>query len=355
MSLRFLIVDDTRFMRLMLTDILRKLDHEVVGEADNGERAIELYRACKPDIVFMDISMPGMDGVEALAHIRREDPDAVVVICSAVSQQDLVERAMAQGASGYVMKPFKPKQIREVIEKVKPAQPVQAEAKSQTVANGSGWMSKMQALLEKRDGTADPDSNGKNPGTSPGQDGLQPASANPASGRQAGPAWMEEPAMGIQSLRFETSRDVMPLDEAQQDDPHQVDAHQDSAHGEEAPLNDAQQVEAHPVVTMQPADGEETAPSLQDSLPQPENPALQPGGNGRTGPLFEPLAGCQWAEEAGGSGTVYRAWLAPGEPILEIACADNRIRLSVDTLARLAEWAKTQQGSSDQAAERLSG
>lgn len=117
MALRFLIVDDTRFMRLMLTDILRKLDHEVVGEADNGHKAIELYKELKPDITFMDITMPEMDGMEAMEQIRKFDPNAVIIICSAVNQQDLVEGALKRGANDYVVKPFKPKQIREAIEK----------------------------------------------------------------------------------------------------------------------------------------------------------------------------------------------------------------------------------------------
>jgi len=117
MALRFLIVDDTRFMRLMLTDILRKLDHEVVGEADNGHKAIELYKELRPDITFMDITMPEMDGMEAMEQIRKFDPNAVIIICSAVNQQDLVEGALKRGANDYVVKPFKPKQIREAIEK----------------------------------------------------------------------------------------------------------------------------------------------------------------------------------------------------------------------------------------------
>lgn len=150
MSLRFLIVDDTRFMRLMLTDILRKLDYEVVGEADNGEKAVALYRELKPDVVFMDISMPGMDGVEALRQIRRMDPKSVVIICSAVSQQDLIDGAVKEGASGYVMKPFKPKQIREVIEKVKPAGAV-AEPKSPLSGFGADWMNLMQVLRGRKD------------------------------------------------------------------------------------------------------------------------------------------------------------------------------------------------------------
>lgn len=117
MALRFLIVDDTRFMRIMLTDILRKLDHEVVGEAENGQRAIDLYKELRPDITFMDITMPEMDGMEAMEHIRGFDPKAVIIICSAVNQQDLVEGALKRGANGYVVKPFKPKQIKEAIEK----------------------------------------------------------------------------------------------------------------------------------------------------------------------------------------------------------------------------------------------
>src|SRR5690606_1905835 len=96
------------------------LEYNVVGEAENGFKGVELYKELRPDIVFMDISMPEMDGVEALQRIREIDPQAVVIICSAVSQQDLIADAMKRGANGYVMKPFKPKQIKEAVEKYAP-------------------------------------------------------------------------------------------------------------------------------------------------------------------------------------------------------------------------------------------
>lgn len=117
MAIRFLIVDDTRFMRVMLTDILKKLDHEVVGEADNGHKAIELYKELQPDIVFMDISMPEMDGIEALSKIREINPESIIIICSGTSQQERISEAMEIGANAYIMKPFKPKEIKGVIRK----------------------------------------------------------------------------------------------------------------------------------------------------------------------------------------------------------------------------------------------
>lgn len=134
MSTRFMIVDDTKFMRSMLTDILVKQEFEVVGEADNGAKAIQLYKELQPDVVFMDISMPEMDGIEAMRQIRDINPKAVVIICSGISQQYLISDAMKMGADGYVMKPFKPKQIKEVVQKY--ALHKVAEARSFAEASG---------------------------------------------------------------------------------------------------------------------------------------------------------------------------------------------------------------------------
>lgn len=117
MSIRFLIVDDTKFMRKMLTDILKGMDYEVVGEADNGTTAVQMFKQLRPDVTFMDIYMPEVDGIEAMQQIRNIDPKAIVIVCSGTSQQYLISDAMKMGANGYVMKPFKPKQISEVIQK----------------------------------------------------------------------------------------------------------------------------------------------------------------------------------------------------------------------------------------------
>jgi DNA-binding NarL/FixJ family response regulator len=117
MSLKILVVDDTKFMRKMLTDILKQFGYEVVGEAENGRQAIQRYEELRPDVVVLDITMPEMDGIEAMKGIRRIDPYAIVLICSAMSQQDLISDALKAGANGYIMKPFKPNRVDEIIRK----------------------------------------------------------------------------------------------------------------------------------------------------------------------------------------------------------------------------------------------
>ncbi|HEX7057473.1 MAG TPA: response regulator [Bacilli bacterium] len=115
MSLRVLVVDDTKFMRAMLKDILVQFGYEVIGEAENGKQGVQMYDSLRPDIVLMDISMPEKDGISALKDMLAIDPDAVILICSGMSQQDLISEAMKAGAKGYVMKPFKQNKILEVI------------------------------------------------------------------------------------------------------------------------------------------------------------------------------------------------------------------------------------------------
>lgn len=117
MSYKFLIVDDTKFMRNMLRDILQQSGYEVIGEAENGVQAVEQYRELQPEVVMMDITMPEKDGIQALKEIRQINDKAVVLICSAMSQQDLISDALEAGANGYVMKPFKPNRVKEIIEK----------------------------------------------------------------------------------------------------------------------------------------------------------------------------------------------------------------------------------------------
>jgi len=115
---RVMIVDDAAFMRLMIKDILEKNGYTVVAEANNGIKAVELYKKEKPDIVTMDITMPGMDGIEALKAIIDIDPAAKVIMCSAMGQQAMVEDALNAGAKGFVIKPFHPDMVLESIEKL---------------------------------------------------------------------------------------------------------------------------------------------------------------------------------------------------------------------------------------------
>ncbi|SDP05341.1 Response regulator receiver domain-containing protein [Paenibacillus sp. yr247] len=116
MSYRFLIVDDTQFMRKMAADCLKQNGYEVVGEATNGREAIKLYEELIPDIVLMDLTMPEMNGIDAIKEILKLDPDAVVLICSASNQQDLIFDALEAGAKGYLMKPFNPVRLIEIIQ-----------------------------------------------------------------------------------------------------------------------------------------------------------------------------------------------------------------------------------------------
>jgi two-component system chemotaxis response regulator CheY len=112
-----LIVDDAAFMRMMIKDILIKGGHEVVGEAVNGLEAIDQYGKLKPDLLTMDITMPEMDGIEALKRIKTDDPKAKVIMCSAMGQQGMVVQAIQAGAKDFVVKPFQSDRVLEAIAK----------------------------------------------------------------------------------------------------------------------------------------------------------------------------------------------------------------------------------------------
>lgn len=114
----FLIVDDAAFMRNMLKDILVKEGHEVIGEAGSGDEAVLKYEQLRPDIVTMDIVMPGMDGLEAVRGIINADPNAKIIMCSALGQQQMVIDALQAGAKEYIVKPFQPLIIVETLKKV---------------------------------------------------------------------------------------------------------------------------------------------------------------------------------------------------------------------------------------------
>jgi two-component system, chemotaxis family, chemotaxis protein CheY len=118
MASRVLIVDDAAFMRMMIKDILEKNGFQVIGEANNGLKAVELYKKEKPDIVTMDITMPDMDGIEAVKAIRAFDPAAKVIMCSAMGQQTMVMDAIRAGARDFIVKPFQPDRVLEAIRKV---------------------------------------------------------------------------------------------------------------------------------------------------------------------------------------------------------------------------------------------
>lgn len=115
---KILIVDDAAFMRMMIKDILTKNDYEVVGEAENGLKAVEKYKELSPDLVLMDITMPELDGIEAVKQIKAYDPDAVVVMCSAMGQQAMVIESIQAGAKDFIVKPFQAERVIEAIQKV---------------------------------------------------------------------------------------------------------------------------------------------------------------------------------------------------------------------------------------------
>jgi two-component system chemotaxis response regulator CheY len=112
-----LIVDDAAFMRMMLKDILTKGGHQVIGEAVNGIEAIEQYRKLTPDLVTMDITMPEMEGIEALKHIKEQDPKARVIMCSAMGQQGMVVQAIQAGAKDFIVKPFQTERVLDAVSK----------------------------------------------------------------------------------------------------------------------------------------------------------------------------------------------------------------------------------------------
>lgn len=113
-----MIVDDTLFMRTLLKNILFSGGHDIVGEAADGDEAITKYQELKPDLVTMDVVMPKVNGIEALKGIRAFDPNARVVMCTAVGQEQMVKLAIKTGAKGYIVKPFQAPKVLEEIKNV---------------------------------------------------------------------------------------------------------------------------------------------------------------------------------------------------------------------------------------------
>ncbi|MDE6607739.1 MAG: response regulator [Lachnospiraceae bacterium] len=118
MAKNILICDDAAFMRMMIKDILTKNGYNVAGEAENGARAVEKYNELKPDLVLMDITMPEMDGIQALKKIRENDPSALIIMCSAMGQQAMVIESIQAGAKDFIVKPFQADRVLEAVQKV---------------------------------------------------------------------------------------------------------------------------------------------------------------------------------------------------------------------------------------------
>ena len=118
MAKNILICDDAAFMRMMIKDILTKNGYNVIGEAENGVKAIEKYLELKPDLTLMDITMPEMDGIVALKKIKENDAAATVIMCSAMGQQAMVIESIQAGAKDFIVKPFQADRVLEAVKKV---------------------------------------------------------------------------------------------------------------------------------------------------------------------------------------------------------------------------------------------
>lgn len=117
MAKRILVVDDAMFMRATVKRILEQAGYDVVGEAENGAIAVQRYVELKPDAVLMDITMPVMDGISAAKAILSSDPQAVVLMCTALGQQNMVIQAIQAGVKDYIVKPFQPDRVIEGVSK----------------------------------------------------------------------------------------------------------------------------------------------------------------------------------------------------------------------------------------------
>ena len=118
MSTKVLVVDDAKFMRHLLKNILSGLGCEVVGEASDGKEACAMYKELSPDVVTMDIVMPNVSGIDALKDIRASDPNAKVIMISAIDQREPLMEALKLGAADYVVKPFEKERVQEAMQRV---------------------------------------------------------------------------------------------------------------------------------------------------------------------------------------------------------------------------------------------
>src|SRR6056297_622523 len=116
--MKIIIADDSILMRRNLKSILKQLGYNVIAEAANGQEAVELYKRLKPDVMTMDISMPVMDGIEAVNQIVHLYPDANIIMISALNQKEMVFKAIERGAKYYIIKPFKIDMVAKALEQV---------------------------------------------------------------------------------------------------------------------------------------------------------------------------------------------------------------------------------------------
>lgn len=115
MNKRILIVDDSFYMRTMLKNMLTDAGYDVVGEAANGAQALEMAVATTPDLITLDVILPDNTGLDVLKGIRQQQPDAKVVMCSAVGQETIVNEAIENGALAYIVKPFSEEQVLDIV------------------------------------------------------------------------------------------------------------------------------------------------------------------------------------------------------------------------------------------------
>ncbi len=118
MAIKVLFCDDSSFMRSILKGIILKEPYQLAGEASNGAEAVEQYRKLKPDLVTMDIVMPEMDGIDAVKEIRAFDPEAKIIMVSAMGQQSMVIDSIQAGARDFIIKPFQPPRVQEALKRV---------------------------------------------------------------------------------------------------------------------------------------------------------------------------------------------------------------------------------------------
>jgi two-component system chemotaxis response regulator CheY len=117
MAFKVLLADDLYFMRMVQKEVLESKGFQIVGEASTGTEAVAKYQELRPDIVILDITMPEMNGLEAMKRIFASDPDAKIIICSAIGQQNLIVDAINSGIKDFIVKPFKPERLLSAINK----------------------------------------------------------------------------------------------------------------------------------------------------------------------------------------------------------------------------------------------
>jgi two-component system chemotaxis response regulator CheY len=118
MAKTVLLVDDSTFMRLKMKSLVENLGFQVIGEGANGKEGVDKYKILRPDILLMDITMPEMDGVEALRQIMKCDPKAVVVMVSAMGQERIVMETVLAGAKNFIVKPYEDDKVAAVLKKL---------------------------------------------------------------------------------------------------------------------------------------------------------------------------------------------------------------------------------------------